>query len=64
MRTSDALSHYHTQTELAVACGVTPQAITYWIKKGIVPYANALELQDMTRGKLKVNHALYRRKRK
>lgn len=64
MRTADALSHYNTQTELAVACGVTPQAITYWVKKGVVPYANALELQDMTRGKLKVIPSLYRKKRK
>lgn len=51
MRTSEAVAYYGTKAELARALGIARQAITSW--GAFVPPRRALELEKLTRGKLK-----------
>ena len=57
MRTSDVLAFYGTQTAVAKALGITKSAVNQW--KDLVPEGKAYRLQEMTRGKLKVDRAAY-----
>jgi hypothetical protein len=60
MKTETALAFYKgSRLLLASAADVTRQAVQRWVKTGIVPEAAAYRLEKKTRGKLKVNPALY-----
>jgi hypothetical protein len=59
MRTETALKHYESRTALAKAAGVTRQAVQRWVKTGVIAEAAAYRLQEATRGKLRVDKAVY-----
>lgn len=64
MRTKDAIGYYGNRTNLAKECDVSPQAITYWWKIGVVPPDKAMALEIATKGALKVVPSLYIKRRK
>lgn len=57
MRKKDAVSHYGTQEKVALALGIRRQAVQGW--GDVVPLGRAYQLQVLSRGKLRVDPALY-----
>lgn len=51
MKKRDAIKHFGTGAAVADALGIRPQAVNKW--GDIVPYARAVQLRKITRGKLK-----------
>ena len=51
MKKIDAIKHFGTGAAVADALGIRPQAVNKWGE--IVPYARAVQLRKITRGKLK-----------
>ncbi|MBO2582512.1 Cro/CI family transcriptional regulator [Shewanella algae] len=51
MKTSDAISHFGSKTNLANALGVTHSAVCQWGEE--VPPRRAYQLERITKGKLK-----------
>lgn len=60
MRLSDALSHFGTQQKLANALGMSQGSISSWDREKI-PLARALQVEKLTKGRLRVDMTLYRR---
>lgn len=60
MRKSDVIAFFKTQTAVANALGVTKSAVNQW--GPLVPEGKAYRLQELTRGKLKVDRDAYRAK--
>jgi hypothetical protein len=58
MYKEDAIRHYKSKMALARELGITRQAIQGWGK--LVPLQKAWNLEDLTKGKLKVKLHLYR----
>jgi DNA-binding transcriptional regulator YdaS (Cro superfamily) len=58
MKKRDAIKHFGTGAAVADALGIRPQAVNKW--GDIVPYARAVQLQKLTRGKLKPGARDYR----
>lgn len=57
MLTADAVKHFGSKAKLAEALSVNRSAISNW---GIlVPRGRAFEIEKITKGKLRVNLALY-----
>jgi hypothetical protein len=55
MQTHEAITFFNTQQRLANALGIKAQSsISKWVKKGI-PYLRQLQIQLVTKGKLKAN---------
>jgi hypothetical protein len=52
MTTDQAIRHFRTQKALALALGVSLQVVHNWTKRGI-PLNRQLDIEDLTRGKLK-----------
>lgn len=62
MLANDAIRHFKSKMALARALGVTRQAVQGWARKrSPLPIDRAFQVQDLTKGKLKVNFDLYRR---
>lgn len=56
MKTTEAVKHFETATNLAKKLGVTKQAISNW---GLYPpIGKQYQIQVMTKGKLKATEAL------
>jgi transcriptional regulator with XRE-family HTH domain len=53
MQILQAIAHYGTQKRLADALDVEQSNISKWLKKGAIPYLRQIELQFITKGKLK-----------
>jgi DNA-binding transcriptional regulator YdaS (Cro superfamily) len=53
MRTQDAISHFGSQAALAVALGIKQQSVQDWGE--IVPKLRQLQLERLTKGKLKAD---------
>lgn len=63
VKKSIALAHFVNDTQaVAEAAGVTRQAVEQW--PPVVPWQSAIELEATTKGALKVDHELYRKKRR
>jgi DNA-binding transcriptional regulator YdaS (Cro superfamily) len=60
MRLSDAVSHFGTQQKLAEALGMSQGSISSWDREKI-PFARALQVEKLTKGRLRVDMTLYRR---
>ena len=60
MRKSEAIKHFGSVSELAQKLGVTDVAVYKW-KGDKVPKGRAYELEKLTKGKLKVDPALYQK---
>jgi len=54
MEAQHAIEHYGTQQRLADALDVRQSNVSKWMKKGI-PYLRQLQIQVLTKGKLKAN---------
>lgn len=52
-----AIKYFGSQAELARALGIKPPSISDW--KDVIPEGSAYKLQVITKGKLKVDPALY-----
>lgn len=50
---------YRTNKKIAKAAGVSPQAVSLWKKKGIIPIGSALVLQADSKNKIKVDPSVY-----
>lgn len=62
MLKTHALAHYdNNHTRLAAAIRITRSAVSQW--GPVVPYFAAVALEEKTKGKLKVDPALYERGR-
>jgi predicted transcriptional regulator len=59
VRYETLFKHYKSQPAIGKALGVTQQAVSRWAKKGVIPPAAALRAQKKTRGKVKVDAAVY-----
>lgn len=57
MLKSSALAFYKNLSAIAEALGITHQAVSQW--GPVVPEGTAYKLESLTRGKLKVDPALY-----
>ena len=58
MKKDDVLDHFGTLEKVAVALGISVSAVSQW--GDVIPEKNAYRLQEITKGKLKVQHSLYR----
>ena len=55
MNIKQALEHYGTQSKLAAALDVEQSNISKWNSSGVMPWHRQLELQMLTKGKLKAD---------
>ncbi|TLU75374.1 Cro/CI family transcriptional regulator [Mannheimia varigena] len=60
MKKDEVIEHFGTLEKVAVALGISVSAVSQW--GDIIPEKNAYRLQEITEGKLKVKHSLYRSK--
>ena len=56
-----ALAYYRTGIAIAKALGIKTQAVYQWKKTGRVPELRARQLQQLSRGKVKVDPRVYER---
>lgn len=62
MKTHDAIQHFGTAAELARRLGIDRRAVYQWGET--VPALRALQIEELTRGKLKANRKeLFARRR-
>jgi DNA-binding transcriptional regulator YdaS (Cro superfamily) len=61
MTFASALAHFKTQRSIANALGIKEQAIGQWKKSGVVPIRRAHQLEELTKGKVKVDASVYAR---
>jgi DNA-binding transcriptional regulator YdaS (Cro superfamily) len=47
------MGHFGTQASLATAVGVTPSAISQWVRRGIIPAEHAITIERITEGKFR-----------
>lgn len=57
MRKTDVISHFKTAAAVAVALGITPEAVIQW--GDVIPRGRAFELAALTGGALSVDLSLY-----
>lgn len=62
MKKDDVIEHFGTLEKVATVLGISVSAVSQW--GDIIPEKNAYRLQEITEGKLKVKHSLYRNKNK
>ena len=55
MHIKDAIAHYGTQQRLADALDVKQSSISKWLKAEYLPYLRQLEIQLLTKNKLKAD---------
>lgn len=60
MKKEVVLKHFGTMGKVATALGISVPAVSQWGE--VIPEKNAYRLQEITNGKLKVQHSLYRKK--
>lgn len=60
MKKEVVLKHFGTMEKVATALGISVPAVSQWGE--VIPEKNAYRLQEITNGKLKVQHSLYRKK--
>jgi DNA-binding transcriptional regulator YdaS (Cro superfamily) len=63
MRKLTAVQHFGTQQKLAEKLGISQGSMSSWDPDRI-PLARALQVEKLTRGKLRVDMALYQRARR
>jgi DNA-binding transcriptional regulator YdaS (Cro superfamily) len=49
----ELIRHFETQAALARAMGVTPSAISQWVRRGSIPAEHAIAIERVTEGKFK-----------
>lgn len=63
MRLLDAVSHFGTQERLAKALGIEQGSISSWNRE-LIPLARALQVEKITKGKLKADLSAYTAKKR
>lgn len=61
MKTKDVVEHFGSEAEVARTLEISRQAVDQW--GDLVPFRAAIEIQRITKDKLKVDPSLYRRAR-
>ena len=61
MKTKDAIEHFGSEAAVARALEISRQAVDQWGE--LVPILTAIEIQRITKDKLKVDPSLYRKAR-
>jgi hypothetical protein len=49
----ELIRHFETQAALARAMGVTPSAISQWVRRGSIPAEHAITIERVTDGKFR-----------
>ena len=49
----DVIRHFDNQASLARALSVTPSAVSQWLRRASIPAEKAIEIEIITKGKLK-----------
>jgi DNA-binding transcriptional regulator YdaS (Cro superfamily) len=49
----ELIRHFETQSALAKAMGVSPSAISQWIRRNSIPAEHAIAIERVTEGKFK-----------
>jgi predicted transcriptional regulator len=62
MTTADAIRHYGTQQKLADALGITQSTVSEWGE--FPPPLRQLQIQDLTRAKLRAERDVFTKKRR
>lgn len=50
---AEVVQHFSNQANLARALGVTPSAVSQWVRRGTMPADKAIEIEIQTDGKFK-----------
>ncbi|MDH2999669.1 hypothetical protein A1D23_06120 [Chelonobacter oris] len=58
MKKKDVIEYFGSLGKVAVTLGISVPAVSQW--SDVIPEKNAYRLQEITKGALKINHALYR----
>ncbi|ABN73602.1 MULTISPECIES: Cro/CI family transcriptional regulator [Actinobacillus] len=58
MKKNDVIEYFGTLEKVAASLGISVSAVSQWGE--IIPEKNAYRLQEITKGKLKVQHSFYR----
>ncbi len=60
MHKSEAVSHFGSQRKLADALGISQASVSEWGE--LIPMGRALQIEKITRGRLKVDLSIYDRR--
>ena len=63
MRYTKVVEHFGSELDVALALGISRQAVNLWKSKDLVPEGTAYKLQVITAGRLRVDPRLYESKR-
>lgn len=55
MKPNDLLTIYETQREVAKALNISPPSVNRWFATGQIPLLRQYQIQELTKGALKVN---------
>ncbi|AEE26330.1 Cro/CI family transcriptional regulator [Francisella hispaniensis] len=53
MKINHVIKHFKTKAELARVLKIEPSAVSHWVKKDEIPAKRQLQIQKITKGKLK-----------
>lgn len=53
MTVDKAIKHFRSKAELARVLQIEPSAVSHWVKKDEIPAKRQLQIQKITKGKLK-----------
>lgn len=62
MKFEKLIAHFGSQVLAAAALGVTQPTLSNWKKRGRIPYLQQLRIEHVTKGKLKANPEILKRK--
>jgi hypothetical protein len=57
MTPDEFIAHYRTQVEAAEAIGMSQPSISAWLRDGYIPWLRQLQIEKITRGKLRADAA-------
>lgn len=55
MKLKPLLEHFNSQSEIALALGVSAVAVHFWVQQDALPPKRAMQIERLTNGKLKAH---------
>lgn len=55
MTLEELLAHHKTKRAIAFAYGVTPQAVSHWVRNGYVPFYSQIKIEHISKGVFKAD---------